>query len=153
MTIKRESFWNAASREQYTATSMQLAQKTIARKNGEPTAQMLEATWPDLSSEEKLFIEYLCLSDKRTVVALYEDELFTELMSKGLLRTPPGVGTIFMRHLQTTFSIPFAVWSLLREKPELFYGRNENDKDQRIDSLTQHFNDRVDTLLIGPDPD
>ena len=153
MRKKRESLWNAATREQYVDTSERLARKTRARKNGEPTAEMLEVTWPDLASEEKLFIEYLCLSDKRTVVALYEDELFTGLVSKGLLRTPPGVGTIFMRHLQTTFSIPFAVWNLLRDRPELFFTQAEKDKGQHIDELAQRFNGRVDTLLKGPVPD
>ncbi len=153
MTKKRESLWNVASREQYTVSAEQRAQETIARTNGEPIAEMLESTWSDLSSEEKLFIEYLCLSDKRTAIAVDEDNLFADLKSKGLLRTPLGVGVISMLHQETTFSIPFAVWELLREKPELFYGRNENDKDQRINTLTQHFSDRVQTLLIGPEQD
>jgi len=96
-----------------------IARKAAAELNGDPVAENLENIWAGLSGEEQKFIEYLYLSERRTVVALYEDGLFSGLMSKGLLQVPPGVGTLFMQYLQTTYTIPIAVWTYLRDRPEL----------------------------------
>ena len=52
----------------------------MAERNGEPTAENLETIWSGLAEEEKHFIEYLFLSEKRIVVALFEDKLFSGLM-------------------------------------------------------------------------
>ncbi|GMQ74867.1 MAG: hypothetical protein BMS9Abin01_0107 [Gammaproteobacteria bacterium] len=144
--------WTAATLEKYLDATERLARKSAAEKSGEHTAKNLENIWADLTDEEKHFIEFLFLSEGRTVVALYEDGLFSALMSKGLLQIPPGVGTILMQHLETTYSIPIAVWKQLHEQPGLFFSHNENKKAQRLEELTPHFNDRVDALLKGPSP-
>lgn len=150
MTKKRESLWNAATLENYLDTSDQLARKAAAELNGEPVAENLEYIWAGLSGEEQKFIEYLYLSERRTVVALYEDGLFSGLMSKGLLQVPPGVGTLFMQYLQTTYTIPIAVWKYLQDRPELFFSSGEGNKASRTKELIQHFSDRVDALVKDP---
>ena len=150
MNEKLESFWNASTRERYVDTTEQLARKSVAEQNGEPAAENLVNIWADLSDDEKLLLEYLYLSERRTVVALYEDGLLTGLMSKGLLQTPPGVGTLFMQYLQTTYSIPIAVWNYLHNKPDLFFDHSKGKKVSRLKELTLHFNDRVDALVKDP---
>jgi hypothetical protein len=149
MTKKRESLWNADTLEKYLDTTEQLAQKSASEHSGKHIADNLETIWEGLDDEERLFIEYLYLSEKRTAVALYEDGLFSGLMSKGLLQTPPGVGTLFMQYLQTTYSVPIAVWDYIHRLPDLFFPQAEHGKSQRLEELTLHFNDRVDAVLNG----
>lgn len=149
MTEKRESLWNADTLEKYLDTTEQLAQKSASEHSGKHIADNLETIWAGLDDEERLFIEYLYLSEKRTAVALYEDGLFSGLMSKGLLQTPPGVGTLFMQYLQTTYSVPIAVWNYMHDRSDLFFPQTENGKKQRLEELTRHFNDRVDAVLNG----
>lgn len=157
MVRKRESLWNAATLEKYVDRTEQSARNSVAERNGEHTAENLESIWLDLTRDEKLFIEYLYLSEKRAAIALYEEGLFSGLMSKGLLQTPPGVGTLFMQYLQTTYAIPIAVWDSLHDRPSQFFSHDDIDKGRRLKQLTRHFNDRVDVLLkapssMGPDP-
>ncbi|GBE44823.1 hypothetical protein BMS3Bbin10_02928 [bacterium BMS3Bbin10] len=153
MNEKRESLWDAETLEKYLDTTEQLARKSASEQNGEHIAENLENIWAGLEEEERFFIEYLYLSEKPTAVAPYEDGLFSGLMSKGLLRTPPGVGTLFMQYLQTTYSVPAAVWNYLRDRPDLFFSHDEKGKRRRLEDLTRHFNGRVDAVLKGPSPE
>lgn len=150
MNKKRESLWNAATLEKYLDTAEELARKSVSEKNGEHTAENLENIWAGLAEEEKNFIEFLYLSERRAVVALYDDGLFSGLKSKGLLQIPPGVGTLFMQHLQTTYAVPVAVWKYLRDRPDHFFSHDEEEKTQRLKILTRHFKNRVDALLKAP---
>ena len=153
MTKKRESLWNADTLEKYLDSTERLARKSASEHNGEHIAENLEQIWTGLDDEERLFIEYLYLSQKRTAVALYEDGLFSGLVSKGLLQTPPGVGTLFMQYLQTTYSIPVAIWAYIHRRPDLFFSHYEEGKESRLEELTVHFNDRVDAVLTGRTPE
>ncbi len=153
MSKKRKSLWDDATLEKYLTAAEQLARKSASEQNGEQIAENLENLWPRLEDEERHFIEFLYLSEKRTAVALYEDGLFSGLMSKGLLQTPPGVGTLFMQYLQTTYSVPVAVWNFLHDRPDLFFSHNEKGKGRRLEELTRHFKDRVDAVLQGPAPE
>lgn len=150
MNKKRESLWNAATLEKYLDSTEELARQAVAEKNGEHIAENLENIWAGLMDEEKSFIEFLYLSDRRAAVALYDDGLFSGLKAKGLLQIPPGVGTLFMQQLQTTYAIPVAVWNHLRDRPDQFFSHHEKDKTQRLKKLTQHFENRVDALLKAP---
>ncbi len=152
MRKPRKSLWNAAIREKYSDASERLARKTVAEKNGEHTAENLEQVWTGLAEEEKLFLEFLYLSEKRTVIALQEDALFSGLIEKSLLQIPPGVGAILKLYLQTTCSVPIAVWERLHDRPELFFSGKDKESPLRLNELAQRFNDRVDVLLKGPSP-
>lgn len=147
MNRKRESFWDADSLEKYSDRTEQIARKSAAEQDGEPIAENLENIWAGLSEDEKQLIEYLHLSERRTVVVLREDGVISELLSKGLLQTPPGVGTLFMQYLQTTYTIPIAVWKFLQKRTDLFFSHIEENKARRLKELTLHFNDRVDALV------
>ncbi len=149
MTKKRQSLWNADSRADYTEATNQQARESVAERNGEPAAENLGKIWAELADEEKHFIEYLVLSEKRIVVALYEDLLFSGLMSKGLLRVPQGVSTVFIQSHQTTYSIPRAVWKTLQDQSCLYFPHKGMNKAQRIKELTRQFKDRVEALITG----
>ena len=152
MQKKRKSLWNADSRAEYTETTERLARESVAERNGEPAAENLETIWSALAEEEKHFIEYLFLSEKRIVVALFEDKLFSGLMSKSLLRIPQGVSTVFIQSHQTTYSIPRAVWKTLIDRSDLFFSNKGINKARRIEELTRQFDDRVEVLITGADP-
>ncbi len=116
MSEKRLPLWDSDKQAQYWVASARLALETAAKKDGEHTVEVLDVILEDLSVEERSFIEYLLLSGKHTIVALYEDGLFTSLVKKGLLQTPPGVGTFLMQRLQTTYTVPRAVWKALNHR-------------------------------------
>jgi len=145
----RETFWNAASSETYASATEEKKRQAVAEHDGEHIASNLENIWKTLGGEERQLIEYLYLSDKPTVVALNEIELYTGLMEKGLLHTPPGVGTLFMEYSQTTYTIPNAVWAYLQKHSEHFFTFELNGKSQRLKELTLHFKEQVDALLKG----
>ncbi len=80
-------------------------------------------------------MEYLLLSGRRSVIALYEDELFNTLVAKGLLQIPPGVGTLLMRKLETSFSVPRAVWQALHEAKSRLLPYAPEDANRRLAEL------------------
>ena len=77
------------------------------------------------------------MSEKPTLVALFDDGLFTGLMSKGILKIPQGVSTVFIQSHQTTYTIPEAVWNSLQKKQDLFPTYEKSNKKQRIKKLSK----------------
>ena len=147
MTEKRLPLWDRNKQAQYRVASERLALETAARKDGEHTVASLDAILGDLSVEERSFLEYLLLSGKYTVVALYEDRLFTSLVKKGLLQVPPGVGTILMQRLQTAYSVPRAVWEALNQRCGNLIPDADPDRTRRLEELIKHFDRRVEALV------
>jgi len=145
--INRQPLWDSTRQEKYWSDTERLARKKAAEKDGEPTANDLDRVWDTLNEEEKKFIEFLLLSEKRTSVAFYEEELFTRLASKGLLQVPQGVGTILMQQLRTTYSVPKAVWKVLLDRRRHFVPLNGQKKEQRRDDLIKIFEGRIEALL------
>jgi protein involved in sex pheromone biosynthesis len=68
-------------------------------------------------------------------------------MSKGLLKIPQGVSTVFIQSHQTTYTIPQAVWESLQERYDLFPSLKDTNKNNRIDDLSRQFEDQVEALL------
>ena len=147
MTEKRLPLWDRNKQAQYRVALERLALEAAARKDGEHTVASLDAILGDLSVEERSFLEYLLLSGKYTVVALYEDRLFTSLVKKGLLQAPPGVGTILMQRLQTAYSVPRAVWEALNQRCGNLIPDADPDRTRRHEELIKHFGRRVEALV------
>ena len=143
---KRQSFWSSDVQAKYTDTVERKEREAEAERNGELAAENIESLWARLSQEEKNLFEYLVLSKRPTLVALFDDGLFTGLMSKGLLKIPQGVSTVFIQSHQTTYTIPKAVWASLQKKSELFPSCKEEDKT-RIKTLSRAFEDKIEALL------
>ena len=150
MTEKRLPLWDSDKQGQYWVATERLAIETAAKKDGEHTAASLDGILNDLSVEERSLIDYLLLSEKCTVVALYEDELFNGLVQKGLLRPPPGVGTLLMQELQTAYSVPRAVWKALNQRRGTLIPDGDFDRTRRLEELVKHFDKQVDALVEGP---
>jgi hypothetical protein len=147
MNKKRESFWNADTQAKYSNRVERKEKEAVAKRNGEPIADNLGVIWDELTQEEKHLIEYLSLSEKSALVAFFDNGLFSSLMSKGLLKIPQGVSTVFIQSHQTTYTIPQAVWKSLQERYDLFPTLKEISKKDRIDALSRQFEDQVEALL------
>lgn len=149
MKKKRKSLWTADIQAKYTDTAERKEREAVAERNGEPAADNLDAIWAGLSQEEKHLIEYLSLSEKPTLVAFFDNGLFAGLMSKGLLKIPQGVSTVFIQSHQTTYTIPQAVWESLQKRPDLFPSYKEINKKERMETLNRLFESQVEALLTN----
>ena len=107
---KRRRLWDSDRNSDYWDTKQAAERRAVARKYGEHTAADLDRLWQSLDDDERALLEYLLLSGRRSVVALYEDPLCNALVRRKLLQIPAGVGTLLMQNLETTFKIPRAVW-------------------------------------------
>lgn len=149
MTEKRVPLWDSDTQTQYWVASDRLALETAAKKDGGHTVKSLDAVFDELPVKDRSFIEYLLLLEKYTAVALYDDDLFTSLVNKGLLRVPPGVGTLFMQRLQTAYSVPKAVWEALNHRRGNLVPDDPTEWNRRLEELIKHFDSRVDALVEG----
>jgi hypothetical protein len=147
MNKKRESYWNADIQAEYNDRMGQKEKEAIEKRNGKPVAEKIEVIWAKLTQEEKHLLEYLSLSEKPTLVAFFDNGLFSGLMSKGLLKIPQGVSTVFIQSHQTTYTIPQAVWKSLQERYDLLPSLKNKNKKNRIDTLSRQFEDQVEALL------
>ena len=143
----RKSFWTTDMQSKYAIKIKRREKKALAERNGQFTAENLDRIWTGLSNNEKKLIEYLILSEKPTLVALFDDGLFTSLMSKGILKIPQGVSTVFIQSHQTTYTIPQAVWTSLQKKQDLFPTYEKSNKKQRIKKLSKKFESQIEALL------
>ncbi len=147
MNKKRKSLWNAEIQAKYTDRTEQKEKEAVAKRKGVPVAKNLKTIWAGLTLDEKHLIEYLSLSEKPTLVAFFDNGLFSGLMSKGLLKIPQGVSTVFIQSHQTTYTVPQAVWKSLQEGYDLFPALTDKNKKDRIDILSRQFEGQVEALL------
>ena len=149
MNERRYSLWNNSRKAEYTANHDTQVSQLIAESKGEHTAKKIEEVLATLSLEESDFVELLLLSQKNTVVARYDaaDPLFPELVEKGLLQLPTGVGTVSLLKLTTTFRVPIAVWQALNERAETPNLSVRSAYPDRLQELENQFKERFDVLV------
>jgi hypothetical protein len=150
MTGKRVPLWDAGRQAAYREATKRRTRDAAARRDGADTAAGLDAIWAALGAEERRFMDYLLLSGRRTLIARVEDSLFTGLMAKGLLRVPPGVGTLLMQNLRTTYVVPPAVWRALKDRPGGKASDGGPGEARRLRKLAARFADRVEALVEDP---
>ncbi len=143
MADRRTRLWDNNRQRQYWESTQAAAERATARKEGAHTVQALDTIWTSLGPDERSLMEYLLLSGRRSVIALYEDELFNTLVAKGLLQTPPGVGTLLMRKLETSFSVPRAVWQALHEAKSRLLPSTHEDASRRLAELSTFVQSRI----------
>jgi hypothetical protein len=143
MSGRRTRLWDNNRHRQYWESTQAAAARATARKDGADTAQALESIWASLAPDERSLMEYLLLSGRRSVIALYEDELFNALVAKGLLQIPPGVGTLLMRKLETSFSVPRAVWQALNKAKSRLLPYAPEDATRRMAELATFMRPRI----------
>lgn len=137
MTGKRPRLWNAESSAAYWQDTDAAARRATAAKYGEDTAREIDAVWQTLEDDQRALLEWLLLCERRSVVAAYDNELCNELVARRLLQIPPGVGTLLMQDLETTFKIPRAVWRELNENKERFVPCREPEASERLAQLSR----------------
>ncbi|MFQ5935304.1 MAG: hypothetical protein ACE5LB_02695 [Acidiferrobacterales bacterium] len=135
MAKRRARLWDSNSHRKYWESSQAASERATARKEGARAAQALDELWHTLGADERSFMEYLLLSGRQSVVALYEDQLFNALVRKGLLQVPAKVGTLLMQELETTFSVPRAVWQALQDRKDRFLPYTEVEATEKLVGL------------------
>jgi len=143
----RKSLWDASKREAYDKTVETTKKEFVEKREGEDIAKNLVEHFQRLGEEEAAFLCYLVLIDRRVVIALDEGNLFKKLQNAGFLQVPPGVGALFQRYNQTTYSVPIAIWnSLIKTENECLF-RVHNDTEEKRQILTDRFSDRIDAAV------
>ena len=146
-TKTRKSLWDASKRTAYDDQNRQAHEDLMDRREGRDLAETLDEQWPLLTEEEAAFIEFLVLAQRRVVMIPGADPLIDGLKERGFLKPPPGVGALFQRYNQTTYSVPIALWNALNslDGRRLFSGTNK--LDARHGELKGRFGDRIGAMM------
>lgn len=146
-TKPRKSLWDASKRAAYEDQHKQAHDALVDQREGRNLAETLDQQWLLLTEEEAAFVEFLVLTERRIVMTLDADPLINGLEERGFLKPPPGVGALFQRYNQTTYSVPIALWNALNtpDGRRLFSGNN--NEDARHAELKERFADRVGAMM------
>ncbi len=131
MAGERTRLWDRDVQRHYWDEKDRSEREWNAHKNGEASARRLADHWRKLSPEEKALVELMVRRGKRQVVALYEDALIAGLVRLDIFRPPPGVGTLLIQRLETTFHIPNAVWDELARNRQRFFAGAAGEAEDR----------------------
>lgn len=148
MTSKRVSLWGRDQFDKYWVDTAAQQKETAERIDGVPVAREIDAVWKSLGNDERLVIEHLLLSGSPTAVALIEGGAFDGLVEKGMLRRPPGVGTVMIYQHQTTYDIPSAIWEVLNERIEDFLPDAVASRGRRLAETAKRLDGAM--IVIGP---
>ena len=143
----RTSLWDSQKQRDYWSEKQQASRKLEKKRQGEHTVADLDSIWKELTYDQRSLMEFLVLSKRSTFVAKYEDDLFINLTSKGLLQIPPGVGTKFMQKMETAYSIPKAVWKAILKDHERFFSDTSAPIENRIADLKVSIGFRIEKLI------
>ncbi len=146
--MARASLWNNENQKQYQAHRERATQDAADRRQGTHTAAALDDIWAALREDERAFMEYLILSERRTAIARREDDLLFRLIDKELLQLPVGVSRVVMHMVTTAYSIPEDVWQRLGDERERFCNAAEGTTDERLHELEERFRDRIEALIV-----
>ena len=147
MIKDRKSLWDSKMQGDYWSEKKQASRKAEEKRHGEHTADDIDTIWGKLTDDERSLIEFLVLSKRSTFIAKFQDDLLFSLTSKGLLQVPPGVGTFFMQKMETAYSIPTAVWTVLSRDHNRFFSKTFSSINKRIAILKGHIGFRIEKLV------
>lgn len=146
-TPPRKSLWDASKRAAYETGHEKSRSDLFDQREGRKIADALEDHWHTLTPSEAALVEYLILMERRIVLARQADKVIDGLVEKGFLSPPPGVGALFLRYQQTTYSVRRALWQALNapNHRQLFAGHN--DPAARLKELSAQFSDLIDVTM------
>ena len=147
MATSRTYLWDSEKQKNYWLEKKIASRKAKERQHGEHTANDIDTIWKKLTDEEQSLIELLVLSKRSTFIAKHQDDLLISLTSKGLLQVPPGVGTQFMQKMETAYSIPTAVWTVLSRDHNRFFSKASGATNKRIAILEEQIRFRIEKLI------
>ncbi len=148
MSSKRVSLWGRDQYEKYWVDTNRQQQETADRLNGVPVAEDIDAVWKSLNEDERLVIEHLLLSGSPTAVALIEGGAFDGLVEKGMLRRPPGVGTMLIYQHQTTYDVPSAAWQVLNQRIDEFIPGDTAERKRRFAETSRRIGESL--IVVSP---
>lgn len=148
MESKRVSLWGQDQFDKYWVDTAAQQKETAERLDGVPVSREIDAVWKSLNDDERIVIEHLLLSGSPTAVALIEGGAFDGLVEKGLLRRPPGVGSLMIYQHQTTYDIPSAIWDILNERIEDFLPDAVANRKKRLAETTKRLDESM--IVISP---
>lgn len=143
----RKSLWDASRRAAYDDEHKQAHRDLVDQREGRLLAEALDDQWVLLSEDQAALMEYLVLTKRRIVMTEDADPLIDSLVERGFLAPPPGVGALFKRYNQTTYSVPIALWNALNapNAQRLFAGHN--DPVARQSALKDRFASRIKATM------
>ena len=147
MVRNRTSLWDSQKQRDYWSEKKQASRKVEEKRHGEHTANDIDTIWKKLTDDEQSLIELLVLSKRSTFIAKHQDDLLISLTSKGLLQVPPGVGTQFMQKMETAYSIPTAVWTVLSRDHNRFFPKASGATNKRIAILEEQIGFHIEKLI------
>ncbi len=143
----RKPLWDAIKRAAYESGHEKSHSDLMDQREGRNIADALVYHWNSLNASEAALLEYLVLIERRIVLARQANKVINGLVEKGFLSPPPGVGALFLRYNQTTYSVPHALWQALNnaEQRHLFAG--DNDPAARLNELKLQFSELIDVTM------
>ena len=108
------SFWDATKRDAYLAKTAENTEDLRRLRDGEATAETLDAIWQTLDDGEQDLLRALVATGRKSFVAPHDLPLLRGLVTKDLLRYPRGHGGTWMRAARTSYSVAPAVWLALQ---------------------------------------
>lgn len=143
MTSKRTRLWDGNTQAAYWDAAQDAQRRAAAWRDGEDAAARLDAIWPGLSDDERAVMDYLLLAGRRSLIGPYEDPVLDALEAKGLLQVPPGVGTLLMRKMETTFRVAPAVWREIETRRGDFLPTDAEAAAARLAAATARLGGRL----------
>ena len=146
--MPRASLWNNENQKQYQAERDRSAREVVDRRRGAHTAAALDDIWAALAEDERAFMEYLVLSNRRTAIARRETDLLFRLIDKGLLQLPVGVSKVFMEKVHTAYGVPEDVWRAFAVSGDRYVSPDAAASADRLAALEARFHDIVEALIV-----
>ncbi len=144
--------WDADKRAAYMRSVDDAEARWDAERAGKPVAERLDELWGTLFDAEREVIQYLLSLESRSAVGNCDDPALMGLCGHGLLQLPPGVRPALRQDLQTTFTVPAAVWDSLKKQHARFmpYAGDELLRYQRESAAK--FADRLKPIGAEQNP-
>ncbi|MFV2031052.1 MAG: super-infection exclusion protein B [Gammaproteobacteria bacterium] len=109
-------FWSPTQRDAYRLRVSNSTRMRQSKSDGENVAQRVDELWAELKNEERAVMRYLLIANRQSLIARHDAPVLRDLIGKGLLHYPRGVGSAWMRDLRTSYKIAPAVWRELQAR-------------------------------------
>ncbi len=124
-------FWNPKQRDAYLGQVSERARARQSIVDGEKIAERIDELWASLEHEERAVMCYLLIARRQSLIARHDAPVLRDLIGKGLLHYPRGVGSAWMRNIRTSYKIPPAVWRELQARREQLIPASDLSSEQQ----------------------
>ncbi len=124
-------FWNPELRDAYLGRVSDRARARQSIIDGENVAERIDELWAGLEDEERAVMHYLLIARRQSLIARHDAPVLRDLIDKGLLHYPRGVGSAWMRNIRTSYKISPAVWRELQARREQLIPASDLSSEQQ----------------------